>query len=461
MLIAASLKQYLDKHKFSYRLLQHKRMQDLLLIADLLKINCSHILQSQVLADKHGQVLVVCPVSRKLDLDLCKQALRRDLKILPAIETNRIFHDCEVDSWPAVGQVYKLEIILDQSLMELDSLYFATGSHTSLLHMTREDFLALNYKAKLFIISTNKEQSSLLPAHKRLDSELEFPELPPVAMQLLQLSLNNEHNMQELVALISQDPVLQQQISFYTQLPFIKAKYTAEFAPGTTESMEQVVQHMLKFDVVSNIAFGVAVGKTFNAERVSDLEQFWRHAFYAATYAKTLTEYLSKNLALDPAISYMGGLFHNLGLLLFSQLYPPEYKLLKKWQALNPKVCISVLEKRLLGMGQALHIVGGGHAMLGEWLLRSWQMPEAICVIAKEHHSQAYQGEYVNYIRIMQLTNQLLRGMGIGDGDLSGIPDTLVTSLGITMQEVYQCLEKLQSTTTSLDIMARSLTNSN
>src|SRR5262249_29621198 len=132
-------------------------------------------------------------------------------------------------------------------------------------------------------------------------------------------------------------------------------------------------------------------------------------AFYAAIYAERITELVSEKLALDPAISYMAGLFHNFGLLLFSQLFTPEYSLLKKWLALNPKVSIAVLEKRLLGMGQAFNILRGGHAQLGEWLLRSWHMPESICVITKEHHSLTYKGQYANYVRIIQLTNQLLR----------------------------------------------------
>lgn len=466
MLIAASLKQLLERHKLAYRVLQHKRVSNVIVAASLLNIELKNVLHVQVLNDQHGEVLVVHPVGRKIDFARCQQFLKRNLNALPAIEVNRIFNDCEADSWPAVGQIYNLDIIIDQSLQHLDQVYFASGSHTAMIQMSIEDFFVLNARAKVLAITT--EQSADHVAHvldqpvadALIFADLTFPALPPVAMQILELSISNEHSTKELVELVAQDPAMQQQIMFYTQLPFIQEKFRAEVAEQTLEDVQHVVDHILGFDMVSHIALGVAAGRAFNLQRISGLEDFWRHAFYAASYAERITELVADNLALDPAISYMAGLFHNFGLLLFSQLYPPEYGLLKKWIALNPKVSISVLEQRVLGMGQAFTVVRGGHAQLGEWLLRSWHMPESICVITREHHSATYKGKYLDYVRIIQLTNQLLRADGIGDGTTNGVSEQLLESLGLTAQQVYQSIEQVKAGAASLDNMARSLTNS-
>lgn len=286
-----------------------------------------------------------------------------------------------------------------------------------------------------------------------------FPSLPPVAMQILELSRRTEQSTHELAALVAKDPLMQQQIMFYSQLPYIQSKLQANSAQETN-NVQHVVDHILGFDMVSHIALGVAVGRGFNQDRVSDREDFWRHALYAASYAEVITQQVADELDLDPAISYLAGLFHNFGLLLISQLFPPEYALLKKWRQLNPKVCITVLEKRLLGMGEAFDLIRGGHAQLGEWLLRSWQMPEAICVITKEHHSSIYKGKYANYVRIIQLTNQLLCEEGIGDGVLGANYDHLLEALGLTLSQVQHCLQSIKAAAANFDNMARTLTKS-
>ncbi|HSX19697.1 MAG TPA: HDOD domain-containing protein [Gammaproteobacteria bacterium] len=322
--------------------------------------------------------------------------------------------------------------------------------------------LLLKKRAKVLATTTERSIDNSAALDKPTDNfaDLSFPALPPVALQILQLSISNEHSTRELVELISQDSTMQQQVMFYTQLPFIQEKFRAEMAEQEMDDVQHVVDHILGFDMVSHIALGVAAGRAFNLQRISGLEDFWRHAFYAASYAERITELVAERLELDPAISYMAGLFHNFGLLLFSQMYPPEYGLLKKWIALNPKVSISVLEQRVLGMGHAFTVIRNGHAQLGEWLLRSWQMPESICVITREHHSLTYKGKYVDYVRIIQLTNQLLRADGIGDGTATGISDQLLEALGLTAHQVYKSIEQVKAGAASIDNMARSLTNS-
>lgn len=210
-----------------------------------------------------------------------------------------------------------------------------------------------------------------------------------------------------------------------------------------------------RFNVVSHIT----PGREFT-QPTTDAEDFWRHAFYAAAYAQAITELLPLELGLDPKISHDAGMFHNIGLLWFSQLFPPEYNMLKKWVQLNPNVSISVLETRLLGMGRAFNVLRGGHTQLGEWLLRQWQMPEVICVIAREHHSLSYQGEYAAYVKIIQLTNVLLREQGIGDGSLGVKQEIFLQALGLSADQIFSCVQQINAGASNIEQMARSLTKS-
>ncbi len=466
MIIAASIKQLFEKHQVAYRVFQHRRLSAYEDINDLLAIEAKSVLKAQLLADKYGVILVVHSQGRKLDFSQIAAQLNRNFKLLPSIKVNRIFKDCEADCWPPIGQAYGLDVILDRSLKDLELVYFASGSHTATVQMTVEDFIDLNPRAKILSITQNDtmqrpelavdpkalslEQKILLDTHS-------FPSLPNIAWQLLQVSISGEHSTKELIELVSQDPMLQQQVMLYTHSPFI-LQQLGQASIEKASNVQEAIEHVLGFDMVSHIALGVAASRAFTHDASnSDLQDFWRHAFYAAAIAKQITKLVDPSHNLDPAISHLAGLFHNFGLLLFSQLFPPEYKMLQKWMDLNPKVSIAILEKRLLGMGRAFNVVRGGHAQLGEWLLRHWQMPEVICVITKEHHTVNYQGKYWPYVKIIQLTNNLLRLDGIGDGMATNVGPELLEPLGLSLPQVQEVVAQIKSGSNSLEQMAHFL----
>ena len=55
-------------------------------------------------------------------------------------ELLHVFDDCEVGSIPALGQAYGLTVLVDESLLEQNEVYFEAGDHTELVRMRGEDF---------------------------------------------------------------------------------------------------------------------------------------------------------------------------------------------------------------------------------------------------------------------------------------------------------------------------------
>lgn len=446
MILAASLKRLFDTLKVAHRSFQHKRVERIEQVALLLKTDPANFLTAQVLEDELGMLLVVYRVTTKIDIITLQKLLNRDLTVVATTKVNRLFHDCDAGCWPPIGQAYGLDVILDKSIEHQATVYFSSGSRTTTVQMQTDDFLYLNLRAKILPFTKESSITQILADQAVTDSSsvlhnLALPDLPPIALKILQLSVNSDYSAKELADIVSKDQLMQQQIMLYTQ------------ARLTLDKLD-----VLGFDKLSHIALGVAASRAFANTEGSDTVEFWRHAFYAAAYAERITQLVAEPLSLDPALGYLAGLFHNFGLLLFSQLFQPEYRLLQKWIKLNPKVSIAVLEKKLLGMGRAFNIIPGGHSQLGEWLLRHWRMPEAVCVVAKEHHSLTYTGQYSAYVKIIQLTNQLLREDGIGDGSQGGINEQLLAPLGLTAQKVKDSVKNIKSGSISLEQMALSLT---
>ncbi len=457
MVLAARMKKLFDTYKVQYRVYPHKRINRLQQIVELLNIEAKSVLTTQLLVDKQGLLLAIYPLSKKIDFTKLKLQLERNLIAVSAIEVNRVFSDCEAGCWPPIGQSYGLDIIIDPSIKQNKLVYFSSGSYTSTVQMHVDDYLYLNLRAKQldFTAALDENSDDYIETKTQILDGLDLPELPPIALQILQLSVGSQNSVQDLVEIVSQDKLIQQQIMLYTQLPFVQNQ-----SQTAANNVQEIVEHVLGFDMVSHIALGVAAGRVFSEQQSgTEYVEFWRHAFYAAAYAQRITQLVAPELRLDPAISYLAGLFHNFGLLLFSQLFKPEYALLKKWMQANPKVSIAVLEKRLLGMGRAFNIVRAGHARLGEWLLRNWRLPESICEIAKEHHSLTYKGKYAAYVKIIQIANQLLREDGIGDGSAGGINEQLLESLGLNASQVIDAVTNIRTGALSLDQMAAALTN--
>jgi len=453
MILAASLKKLLEGNKVAYRVLQHRRVEKLEQAANLLKCNSELVLTAQVLQDDLGLLLVVYRLSTNINIPKLQKLLNRNLTVVASTKVNRLFNDCDAGCWPPIGQAYNLETIIDKNIENCNTVYFSAGCNTAMVQLQVDDYLYLNRRAKFLEFAADQDDtvatvSEVAPEVFSLSNNMPLPSLPPIALQILQLSMSNDYSAKELAEILSKDGVLQQQILLYNQMPF-------------TKNSPEVSEHMLSFDKVSHIALGVAASLAFTRLDTDHgyTTDFWRHAFSAATYAEQITRLVASSETLDPALSYLAALFHNFGLLLFSQVFTPEFTILKKWMDLNPKVSIAILEKRLLGMGKAFNIVPGGHAQLGEWLLRHWNMPEVICVVAKEHHSLIYNGPYAAYVKIIQLTNQLLREEGIGDGSYGGISVQLLEPLGLTEQQVRDSVQNIKAGSVNLEHMARLLTN--
>ncbi len=466
MSIAAKVKKLLDAHKIVYRILPHTRLRNFGQVSELLALPADKVLTTLVLSDEHGLLMVIYPLSTNIDFNKLNTALKRNFKVLDEIKVNRIFNDCDAGCWPAVGRTYGLDVLIDKSITRQELVYWSAGSFTALLEMQVEDLLYLNPRAKLLdcispLVSSDldrneqKTREVLLAERKQLFASLPFPALSAVAEKILAISTAGVHSAQELVSLVGKDEHIQQQILLYANLPF-----NQDSAKPQSDNVQDVVDHVLGFDMVSHIALGVAAGRAFSQNKTGyDTTEFWRHAFYTAAYAERIAQLAVNDHRLDPALSYLCGLFHNFGLLLFSQMYKPEYTMLRKWMSNNPKVSIAVLEKRLLGMGQAFHVIRDGHAKLGADLLRYWGMPDSICIVAMEHHTDQYSGPYAAYVKIIQIANQLLRLESIGDGSLSGVNEAMLQDLGLTLQQVKESVRNIQDNKSSMDLMAQTLSN--
>ena len=85
--------------------------------------------------------MAVVPANIKVDLELLKEALDSDdIKLATEAEFTKRFPDCEVGAMPPFGNLYDMEVFVDEDLTEDKEIAFNAGSHLEVIKMEYKDF---------------------------------------------------------------------------------------------------------------------------------------------------------------------------------------------------------------------------------------------------------------------------------------------------------------------------------
>ena len=93
-----------------------------------------------ILEDETGYVMVVLPTTHYVQLGTMSHALNRRLGLATEDELAELFWDCELGAIPPVGEPYGVEVFMDESLGSCPDVYFESGDHTRLIHVTGKEF---------------------------------------------------------------------------------------------------------------------------------------------------------------------------------------------------------------------------------------------------------------------------------------------------------------------------------
>jgi Ala-tRNA(Pro) deacylase len=89
-------------------------------------------------------MMAILPASRKLDLDLLKEAVGANkVEIANETEFKDMFPECDIGAIPPFGNLYGMAVISERILAENEEIAFNAGSHTELVKLSYKDFLEL------------------------------------------------------------------------------------------------------------------------------------------------------------------------------------------------------------------------------------------------------------------------------------------------------------------------------
>lgn len=143
MAVATTLEEYLAHREVAYDVVPHPRADTAMRVAEAAHVPGDQVAKPVLLGDDDSYLLAVIPATHRLELDRLNQVLARSLEMLPEVEVEATFSDCESGAIPAIGEPYGVDVLVDPALVYQDDVYFESGDHEHLIHMRGEVFRGL------------------------------------------------------------------------------------------------------------------------------------------------------------------------------------------------------------------------------------------------------------------------------------------------------------------------------
>jgi len=291
--------------------------------------------------------------------------------------------------------------------------------------------------------TTSMETSGLprLDIRQRIADIDDLPSLPEMATQILKLRDDADATVEQLVGIVQLDPAMAALVIRYANSPL--------YGHNNVDSLHDAIFRVLGFETVLFLALGSTLAQTFRLPDKGPLgmQRFWRNAVFSAALVQKLANLHGRRWNMKPGSAYLCALLHNMGYLVLATLFHSEYFWLNKVLDTRPDSPVIEIESQLLGIT---------HAELGVVLADIWRLPAEVCVVIGEHHNLAYQGEYANTVKLVQITDQLLRSHQMSDADSDEISPLLCEQLALDDSEVYLALDDVLESSNTLDSMAKS-----
>ena len=462
MSISSKIEQCLLDQGISYQVVNGEHLMPMHELKSANSVSGEVVTISVMLSDTLGKLQVLMPKNAFLDLsELCEQ-LGRNLKAVPPEEQSRLANEQGAETLPAIPSLYNMPIVVDSRLMECEKIYLDSGHDGFYIEMASDEFKKALGQADIgnFCIPIAKlkdtfqrddraeleqavQQFTTLRIKQRLDQTLEMPPLPDTAERIIQLRLDPDAGVGELAEIVEKDPSLAAQVVSWASSPYYAA-------PGTIRSVHDAVVRVLGFDLVINLALGLALGKSLEVPRdgVYGVNPYWQESVYTAAMAEALVKTISADYRPSLGLAYLSGLLHNYGYLVLAHVFPPHYQLVNRYIEANPHVNHSYLER---------HLIGVCREQIGSLLMESWSMPEEVVTATRWHHMADYKGTNKEYANVLFVAVNLLKGAGLYQGDAEPIPPQLYAALNLDPVDAEAALQRIIDSKDDLLGMARNL----
>ncbi len=144
MTILKKLKDYLEKNRVSYEVGYHARVYTAQEVAASQHVPGREMAKVVMVKADEKMIMLVLPASYRVDMKKLKGLLNcKRVGMTKEEKFEELFPDCEVGAMPPFGNLYNLEVWVNQILTQDDFIVFRAGSHVETLRIKYNDYAGL------------------------------------------------------------------------------------------------------------------------------------------------------------------------------------------------------------------------------------------------------------------------------------------------------------------------------
>lgn len=460
MTIPASIEKSLNQQGITYQLVEGatRPMHRLRTTAHLPR---QQVAVMVVLGDSLGLQQLLVPADTLVDLTHLCELQGRNLQALPPEDMRRLALKHGVDSLAALPILIDVPLIVDERLVQQECVYLEVPGSESCLALSQPEFRKLVQQGKVekftvlltqlrdaggddtVAVTKAVQKFTTLRIKQRLEQTLEMPPLPDTAEKIINLRLNPNAGINDLVKVVERDPSLAAQVVSWAASPYYAA-------PNGINSVRDAVVRVLGFDLVINLALGLALGRALEIPKDGPhgVNAYWAQSVYTAALMDGLAKAIDVNQRPAVGLCYLSGLLHNYGYLVLAHVFPPYFTQINRHIEANPHINHEFIER---------HILNVTREQISSQLMECWQMPDEVISALRWQTAPEHDGKYCAYGKLLFIATQLLRRNGLIQGPAESITDTLWEELGLDPLDADEVLQKVQDKEQDLLAIARNL----
>lgn len=435
-------------------------------------ISTAYILRAVLFKCKKENLyaLVITSMKMLIDYVILSREARCDLEYVDITDSPYAAqYDVTFNSYFPMPKYLKVKGILDLRMrndLPLNSnIFIPTGQSNVLLQLCFDDYLKIHPELKNISFGVYPDEIHSTPdlelsrdniikrmnkislterrMKERIHETFEMPVMPTMAEKLLKLRIDPAANARSLSILIERDPSLSAQLISWACSPYYGYL-------GKITSVEDAIIKVLGFDLVMNIALGIAIGQIMNISNEGKLGllKHWRHSLYTAAFIEILVQKMPVAMRPYKGLAYLCGLLHNFGHLLLGQVFPQQFHILNQMILANPRISILDIEHYLFDTN---------HQNIGSWLMQLWHMPEELTLAVAHHHDDLGQVNSI-YANLVLVTNRLLASKDVGDEFVElDLPIQVIKNIEIPIADINKIFNEFWNNKSGLDNIISSL----
>ncbi|MBU1221451.1 HDOD domain-containing protein [Myxococcota bacterium] len=254
-----------------------------------------------------------------------------------------------------------------------------------------------------------------------------LPSSPRLLNDALGMVEKDDASIEEIAQVISSDAALGAKIVSIANSPFFR---------GTSEITDLVAACVrLGLNELRNLLLASVLAGSFTEIDSDRLARFWMHSMACGYTARAILNLSKKPVTKsEKIVAYSAGLLHDLGSLVFMQVFTPDFEELLK--------ITSETETTLFNL--EVENWGISHAEIGDFLSRRWKLPEVYRMVQRYHHEPWETPElYETVVKAVHLADFICNSRGYSR--INNMPQEFDAgawdTFGLTEDDVPKILE--------------------